>query len=278
VVLFVSAFYMPPGYMDMIRARPSTKSGQKMRVVILHTESPYQDDEQLERAAHADLNLLNDPMNLQAFRDLGVPAHYMPHAYRPAIHNPGLGLEEFDTDLAFIGTGFPSRIEFFERMLASGHIDDLDITLGGNWQAIAEGSVLSKHMGHELTECVRNDTTALIYRSAKCGINFYRREGGHQDVIGGKKAALAHQGLAVGPREIEMAACGLFFLRDPRPESDELFPMLPVFDSPEDAAEKTAWWVKHEDERQEAAMAARAAIRDRTFLANARRLTQYLES
>ena len=41
--------------------------------------------------------------------------------------------------------------------------------------------------------------------------------------------------VAMGPREIEMAACRLFFLRDPRPECDEVFPMLPAFDGPEDA-------------------------------------------
>jgi len=275
VVLMVSAFYMPPGYMDIIRTRPSTRSGQKMRVVLLHTESPYQDDEQLERAAHADLNLVNDPMNLDAFRELGIPAYYMPHAYRPGIHNPGPGLEEFETDLSFIGTGFPSRIDFFERMLASGHIDDLDITLGGNWQGIEEGSVLHRHLGHELTECVRNDLTAMIYRSSKCGINFYRKEGGHKLVTGMVTPGL-HSGLAVGPREIEMAACGLFFLREPRPESDELLPMLPVFGGPEDAAEQIAWWVKHDDERYEAALKARAAVRDRTFLNSAKQLMEYL--
>ena len=42
-----------------------------MKVVLLHTESPYQDDEQLERAAHADVNLLNDPVNIDAYRELG---------------------------------------------------------------------------------------------------------------------------------------------------------------------------------------------------------------
>lgn len=30
----------------------------------------------------------------------------------------------------------------------------------------------------------------------------------------------------------KLAACGTFFARDPRPEGDELFPMLPTFTDP----------------------------------------------
>ena len=44
-----------------------------------HTECPYQDDEQLERAAHADLNLLNDPVSLD-----GVPGARRPRRVRAA--------------------------------------------------------------------------------------------------------------------------------------------------------------------------------------------------
>src|SRR5215468_9242865 len=107
VVLFVSAFFTPPGMLEIIRAR-----GHK--VVLLHTESPYQDGEQLIRAACADLNLVNDPVNLGAYQALG-PAAYMPHAYREDVHYPVPGAAML-WDLAFVGTGFPSRQRFFEQM------------------------------------------------------------------------------------------------------------------------------------------------------------------
>jgi hypothetical protein len=68
-----------------------------------------------------------------------------------------------------------------------------------------------------------------------------------------------------------MAACRLPFLRDPRPESDELFPMLPAFDGPADAAEKLRWWLVHDRERERAAGSARAVVSGRTFENNARR-------
>ena len=73
-----------------------------------------------------------------------------------------------------------------------------------------------------------------------------------------------------------MAACGLFFLRDPRPESDEVFPMLPTFASPEDAGEQLRWWLAHDSEREAASAAALDAISDRTFDRNAKSLLRLL--
>lgn len=257
VVLGVSAFFVPPWYLDVMRDR-----GHK--VVLLHSESPYQDDEQLKRAEHADLNLLNDPLNIGAYRQFG-PAEYMPHAYRPHVHRPGLAVPELKSDFAFVGTGFKSRVEFFERM----NFDGLDVLLAGAWPDLAEDSPLRKHMpGGDVVQCTDNAETAAIYRSSKAGINFYRRESepGH-----------AGEGWAMGPREVELAACGLFFLRDPRPESDEVFGMLPSFAGPEDASEQLRWWLAHDREREKAAAAARAAIADRTFENNARRLLKLLD-
>jgi hypothetical protein len=257
VVLGVSAFFIPPWYLDVMRDR-----GHK--VVLLHSESPYQDDEQLKRAEHADLNLLNDPVNIGAYRQFG-PAEYMPHAYRPHVHRPGPADPELKSDFAFVGTGFASRVEFFEAM----DFDGLDVLLAGAWPALAESSPLRRYLtGGDVVQCTDNTETAAIYRSSKAGINFYRRESepGH-----------AGEGWAIGPREVEMAAAGLFFLRDSRPEGDGLFPSLPVFAGPEDASDQLRWWLAHDRQREDAAAAARAAIADRTFEANAKRLLQLLD-
>lgn len=256
VVLLVSAFFMPPYLLDVMRSRG-------MKVVLVHTESPYQDDEQLVRAAHADVNLLNDPVNIAAYRELG-PAEYVPHAYRPAVHHPPAPGTEPEWDLSFIGTGFPSRIEFFEQMDLAG----LAVKLAGMWMQLPADSPLRDWTATRDDDCVDNADTAEIYRRSRCGINFYRRESedGH-----------AGEGWAMGPREVEMAACGLWFARDPRPESDELFPMLPSFTTPQEAGELVRWALAHPQERAEAALKARAAIAGRTFEANARSLLRLLD-
>jgi spore maturation protein CgeB len=256
VLIVVSGFFVRADILDQAR-RYGTK------VVLLHTESPYEDDRQLKLAEHGDLSLLNDPTNLEAYKALG-PAVYMPHAYRPSIHKPGPSVPRLKCDLAFVGTGYPSRVAFLEAM----NLDGLDVVLGGSWQKLPEQSPLRKHIGHDIDECMDNASAVPLYRSARCGLNLYRRESQRPELS---------QGWSVGPREIEQAACGLPFLRDPRPEGDELFPMLPTFTSPGDASEKLRWWLAHDDEREAAAVRAMQAVADRTFENNAAELLRQLE-
>ena len=257
VVLLVSAFWYPPYLLDALR-------GRGMKVVLHHTESPYQDGEQLTRAAHADVNLLNDPVNIDAYLELGVPAVYAPHAYRESIHYPAGPGAAAKWDLSFVGTGFPSRVAFFEAMNLGG----LDVQLAGPWLDLPPDSPLRDWAMTDHEACVSNDETAEIYRQSRTGINFYRREA---------EADHAGEGWAVGPREVEMAACGLWFARDPRPESDELFRALPAYDSPQEAGELIRWAIKHPAARDRAAATARAAVEDRTFQNNAKALLRMID-
>lgn len=256
VILFTSAFFIPPWLLEILRAR-------KHKIVMLMTESPYQDDFQLKMAQYADLTLVNDPVNLAAYRELG-PAEYMPHSYRPKIHYPAAPGTQAVWDFAFVGTGFPSRVRFFERMDLSG----LSVNFAGPWFDLPEDSPLRDWTATESSDCVDNAETAAIYRQARCGINVYRREA---------EDAHAGQGWAMGPRELEMAAAQLFFVRDPRGEGNELFPMLPTFTTPEQAGDLIRWYVAHPEDREKRAAAAREAIADRTFENNARSLLQLLD-
>jgi hypothetical protein len=153
-------------------------------------------------------------------------------------------------------------------MRAAGAFDDLRVTMAGNWRGIEDESPLRKYLIDDDPEaCYDNDKAADLYRSAKVGINLYRRE--HDE---GSDA----QGMSMGPREVELAACGSFFLRDPRPESDAVLSMLPSFTCPEEAADLLRWWLKHDDEREKLAMLAHEAIADRTFKNSAGQLVRLL--
>lgn len=262
VILFISAFFMTAPWFHMLRNR-------RIKTVILHTEEPYQTEEELERGSLADANLLNDPTNLHRFRAIG-PAEYFPHCYRPSVHYPRQGPRDPGkaSDFCFIGTAFKSRIGFFEQM----NLDGIDALIAGaDWGATPEGSPLVKHIATGIgtdQDCVDNTETAEIYRHSKMGINFYRRE---------SEAEWDGKAYAMGPREVELAACGLPFLRDPRAEGDEVLPMLPTFSSPGEAGEKLRWYLAHEREREEMAARARAAIADRTFENSARRFLRLVE-
>lgn len=261
VMIFVSAFYTTAGMFELMRLR-----GRK--VVLIHTESPYQDGEQYLRGQFADLNLVNDPMNLAEWRTLEAPAYYVPHAYHPLVHYPQPAGEahEDPSDFAFVGTAFPSRIKFLERMDFTG----MDVALGGSaWDTMDSESPLRKFLSHDPDHCVENAETARVYRGSRAGINLYRREGeSHNN----------YDGWAMGPREVEMAACGLPFLRDPRAESDETFPFLPTFTTPDDATEKLRWLLADEDRRVGLGNQAREAIADRNFDAHGQWLMNEMDN
>lgn len=251
VVFFVSAFYTTAATLQLIRMR-----GHK--IVMLHTESPYQDDEQMLRGQFADLNLLNDSANLELWKQLPSVTDYMRHSYDPEFHYPAdRSVTPYESDFSFVGTAFGSRQKFFHDMKL--HESGLEVTFGGNgWEHVKpEYADILQYLGHRQDECVDNTETARIYRLSKMGINFYRQEG---------EEAHKGEGICMGPREIEMAACGLPFLRDHRPESDEVFgAILPAFTDAEDAVGMLKWYVKHDKSREEMALASRAAIADRTF-------------
>ncbi len=259
VVLCVSAFFTPPFVLEVMRSR-----GHK--IVMLFTEAPYQDGQQLEMAKYADISLVNDPEGIGEYRAVSGIAEYMPHSYRPSVHYPpppGTGPEY---DLAFVGTGFPSRIAFFSRMDLAG----LRVALGGFWGGLPADSPLRAHLisrDDDADVCVDNTETAALYRRAACGINIYRREA---------EPDWDQQAWAMGPREVEMAACGLFFVRDPRGEGDEVLPMLPAYTTPEQAGDLIRWYAKHPAGRERRAAAAREAVEDRTFDNAAKRLIRLL--
>jgi len=258
MVFFVSAFFTPAWVLDLMRQR-------RHKVVILHTESPYQDDEQLMRAQYAHLNLLNDPSNLEEYAYL-APAMYMPHAYDPGIHYPS-PVKDKDLDFSFVGTMFQSRRKFFEEFFEHACPDPSKIAMGGAaWDGDhMDGSPLLKYLSHPRDEAVDNEEVAKTYRRSKVGINFYRKEA---------EASHEGEGWAIGPREVEMAACGIPWLRDPRGESDELFRFLPTFGNAEEAADLLKWYLRSPLMAEQLGAAARKAIEDRTFDNHAKILMQ----
>ena len=252
LIVVVSGFYVHPLFYEVVRDR-----GHK--VALLCTESPYEDDRQLQRAAFADVVVLNDPTNIEKFREVNKNTIYLPHAYDPAVHFPGVPLDHLESDFAFVGTGYPSRLEFLEQV----DWDGIDAVLGGNWQGIPEGSVLEPFLLHEKDACIDNLDTVNVYRSTKMSANLYRKEATRPELS---------DGWAMGPREVELAATGTFFAREPRGEGDDLFPFLPTFTEPAELSELLRYYLARDDTRMSLAEKAYAAVADRTFVNNAKSL------
>ena len=259
VVIVVSGFFVPPEVWAVLARRPH-------HVVLWCTESPYEDDRQAQPSRYVDTVVLNDPRNLAQFRTSTNPnTHYFPHSYNPARHFPGPADPDLKCDFAFVGTGFQSRVEFFEQV----NWDGIDARFAGNWLTVTPDSPLAPLLINPRNECVDNADAARLYRSAKITANLYRKETSENGQA---------DGWAMGPREVELAACGSFFLREPRGEGDALFPMLPTFTTPAEFEQQLRWWLAHPAERAEAAAAAHAAIADRTFANSVARLIKLVDS
>jgi len=257
VVIVVSGFFVPPEVWGVLARRPH-------HTVLWCTESPYEDDKQMQPARYVDTVVLNDPANITQFQQVNERTFYFPHSYNPARHHPAPPNPELVCDFAFVGTGFRSRIEFFEKVDWTG----IDAVFAGNWLGVDDDSPLAPLIRGSRTECLDNASAADLYRSAKVNANLYRKE--HTD--GGTA-----EGWAIGPREVELAACGAFFLREPRDEGDALFPMLPTFTTPTEFQDSLHWWLDHPVERERAASQAREAIAPRTFERTAERLLRLLD-
>lgn len=257
VLLVVSGFFVPPNAMEMARARGT-------KVVLLHTESPYEDDTQIARSEHADLVLVNDPTNLERFREVNPNTHYQWHCYEPTRHYPGPGKIEHQSDFCFVGTGFPSRIKFLEQI----NWDGIDVALAGHWLNLDENSPLHKFLAHDINVCCDNAETADLYRGAQLAANLYRREAERLELS---------TGWAMGPREVELAAIGTPFLRESRPEGDDLFPFLPIFDSPAEMESQIRWHLSHPEILTDLGRRAREAVHDRTFANSVARMLRLLD-
>jgi spore maturation protein CgeB len=261
VVVVISAAYLPVYVYDMIRERGS-------KVVVIHTESPYEDRRQLFVAPHADVNLINDPTHLDLWR-AEAPTWYLPHAYDPTVHRPGPS--NWDFDVAWVGTAgdmFPARTRFLEAV----EWGSASVALAGMWRG-DENSPLARYFLDGMTLCVDNDTTVDLYRGSRITFNLYRCDG-TDDLYSGA--------WAMGPREVEAAATGIFLARhsptDHGGEGDEVLSMLPTFTEPGELTEILAHYLAHPAQREQLAARARAAVADRTFEAHAAQLLQRLDT
>jgi spore maturation protein CgeB len=249
IIFVVSGFYIPVEFYDLFHAR-----GHK--IALLCTESPYEDDAQFDRAHYVDWVMLNDPTNLELFRQHNLNTHYVPHAYDPDVHRPGPSDPDAASDFCFVGTAYESRIAFLEAVNWSG----IDVAMGGNWSWLKDDSPLDKFIAHDKRWCVDNTETVKLYRSSKASVNIYRKEAQRPELV---------DGWAMGPREVELAAVGLFYLAEPRGENREVLPMIPTFTDPHDFGDKLRWWLDRDHGRQAIADDARQAIAGRTFEAHA---------
>ena len=217
-VFVVSGMYFHPNVFVMLK-----RAG--LRVAVLLTESPYDEEKEAKILPFVDIAWTNERTSVDRLRQASGNRHvyYLPHAYDPLRHRPGE--REGDSalpahDVVFVGTYFQERIEALSAVDWSG----IDLGLYGETTPIPSRSHLRRYIRGGVTD---NATAAALYRRATIGLNLHRTSKGF-----GRNAPRIEHAESLNPRAYELAASGCFQLCDWRLEAFEIFGTSIAFTTP----------------------------------------------
>ena len=254
-VLLFSAMFTPLYVIRLFK-----KAGLKIALVL--TESPYNDEEQAQIIREVDIAWTNERSSVERLRHSNPNVYYLPHGYDEQIHSFRHPVEEsiLSHDVVFVGSGFHERVE----ILRDTDWTDIDFGLYGFWQLGSR---------HRLKQYLRsgaipNSVTAGLYRNAKIGLNIFRRS-----VAFDKRSPRVEGAESISPRIYELAACGCFFVSDPRDELDEIFGgAVPTFETADELGEVVRKYLSNDVERARIAGLLREAVVGHTWANRAERL------
>jgi len=261
VVLIVSAMYLHPDVIVLMK-----RAG--LRITVLFTESPYDEEQELRVAALVDGCWTNERSSVPKFRAVNPRAGYLAHAWHPERHlvaarDPNIATH----DVVFIGSGFHERVAWFNSIDWTG----IDLGLYGNWDAVG----LSRHVKAAVRGgVVNNEQSAHLYRAAKIGLNLYRQSRGW-----GRGTPVILHAESLNPRAYELAACGVFHLSECRAEVGEVFgDLVPTFTTPSEAAVLIRMWLARECERLRVAAQLPACVAEASWTQRAATVIGDLQS
>jgi spore maturation protein CgeB len=217
----------------------------------IFTESPYDDDKQLQfSTAHTAMKCATHERT--SAKRYGWT--YARHAYDPQVHYRPEVTEERPCDVIMVGTGWDERRQILSAIDWTG----IDLRLLGTWH-IGNGKEpyydaappdLGPLEAFIEPKCVDNRTIRNLYRSAKICLNMHR----------------AHPSAeSINPRGIELAACEAFQISDNRAEVSEMFPTVPIYASAGDLEEKIRYYLANDSERAQCVAEAYTNVQGETF-------------
>jgi spore maturation protein CgeB len=218
------------------------------------SECPYEDETWTKLAPLYDYCFINDKVSLPLWRQTNPHTFYLPHSFDPERHHPdGDAPKEFD--VMFIGTGFPTRRRFFEKV----DWDGINPKFLGYWPNTPARAPIRRWLDFRI---VNNAETVSLYQRSRIGLQLHRQDKSYWE----KGVITPDSAYSIGPRSYELAACGVFQLSDERPELREVFgDSVPTFRTPAELGDLIRYYLAHEGEREEMAMRQRESVQLCTF-------------
>jgi len=275
LVHFIAPMHISPVTLRVLKEYANVKTS------AYFTECPYDDEWAFRLAEFFDYCFVCDKVSVGPFRERNPNTHYVGHAYNPDVHHPNGKEREKEADVLFIGTNFPSRIAFLERVDWTG----IDLRLHGLMRLGA--SPLKPYVRGDAA--IPNASAINLYRKARIGLQLHRKDGydpiaarqgkkfGKGGLVGARPLTnlVAH---SLGPRSYELAACGIFQICDEgRAELREVFgDTVPTYKTPDDLSALLRTYLDDPMRREELAQAQHEAIKPHTFEARMRTLLEAL--
>jgi spore maturation protein CgeB len=173
----------------------ATRAGFPIALIL--TESPYEDCNQERAARHSAHVFTNDLSSAMTHPDW----RYLASAYDPEYHHPYEIDPDNQTDVLFIGTGWPERQSLLEGVDWTG----INLRIMGQWPGLTDVSPLWPYFEDVQ---VNNVESARLYSSAKVAINHHRSD---------------PKAMSLNPRGYELGGCGVFQVSDWRPEIEDVY-------------------------------------------------------
>lgn len=235
-------FVLQPDRLERIRA-------MGIRTCAWYADDPYFMELSAPLAPHYDHVFTHEIGTVEYYRSLGAKAHYLPFAAPLEHAGPMRVGQRYWTDICFIGSGFPNRIAFFDRLAPYLKKKKVFIA-GGLWNQLKAYRDLKRAIH---LPGVQVDEALQYYNGAKIVINLHRT---HEPPGGSSYPVVPH---SVNPRTFEINACCTLQLTDARSDLAAMYaPGLEIetFASPGECIEKMEYYLRREDERLDKALRA----------------------
>ena len=303
-VIVVSAMYLHPDVIVMMR-----RAG--LKICVLFTESPYEDEKQARVASIANVCFTNERTSVEYLRSANPNVFYLPHAYSPARHslnqvapprvNASGSVQEKPRLVCVPSVGVPVRPELLLAhtnsssvdinggpsghdvvFVGSGFQERIDLLNRVDWKGIGVNLGLygtwnllgsrSKLRPYVEGGIISNNEAVDLYRGSKIALNLYRTSKGYGHTVDHISGAES-----LNPRAYELAASGTFCLTDFRKEGEEVFgDSQPAFEGVDDLERGIIYYLSHPEKRLQCVSEAYAKVQEHTFLARARQVLSTL--
>jgi spore maturation protein CgeB len=240
-----------------------------VKTAVWFADDPYFTDQTVPLAAHYDYVFTHELSCVALYRETGcLQSHYLPLAADHSVFRPQHVDPSYQTDVCFIGSGFPNRLALFDRL--APFLNGKRVLLAGSlWDQLVNYKSFKDGIRLQWTPI---EETAKYYNGAKIVINVHRPT--FHSVYSRNSRNMP--GKSVNPRTFEMAACGSLQITDVRDDLTSYFtPGLEIetFTSAAELERKIAYYLKHEERRRIIAVNGfRRSLREHTFASRLARL------